>query len=62
MSQGKGDKRRPCQIPQWLEVFRWARALGQNDGTPEYLNVLMKQHPNDRKYLTGEELDLLDNV
>jgi len=56
----KGSKRRPCAVPAWLEVFRWARALGQNDGTPEYLTVLIKQHPEDLKWLTGEERELLN--
>jgi hypothetical protein len=59
----KGSKRRPCCIPPELETIRWDRAVNP-DATPESaranLKAFLAAHPEERRWLTGAELELLD--
>jgi hypothetical protein len=62
MSYGKGSKRRPCQIPAWLETLRWDRATNPAWTAEVYkhnLKLMILSYPEDLKWLTGEEQELL---
>lgn len=39
---GKGDKRRPCLVPQWLEDLRWDLFFGRI--TMEKYEQILKEH------------------
>lgn len=58
----KGSKRRPCCIPSWLEEFRWSRATASTlrGSMRAILRGHLDEYPDDRKYLTDAELELLN--
>jgi hypothetical protein len=63
MSQGKGDKRRPCRVPSWLEVIRWKRAIEHGYMKEDARRELKRDfllNPEDGNYLTDEERDLIN--
>jgi hypothetical protein len=58
---GKGDKRRPCLIPAWLEDLRWDVAQGKCRRREQILRLCscIYSYPEDETYLTQAELELL---
>jgi hypothetical protein len=59
----KGSKRRPCCIPAWLETLRWDRVINPDWSIETHkhnLKTMTLAHPEDVKWLTGEELKFLD--